>query len=108
MELFRNDNKERLGLMLAFGALVWSGTYNALAKGLTPFLSPLTLLIMSETLTAVFIILTFGLVPLLKRLVKMDKASIRMSIIVGLMNSAVAPLLWFRFIGVLNKWIEIY
>ena len=95
MELFRNDNKERLGLMLAFGALVWSGTYNALAKGLTPFLSPLTLLIMSETLTAVFIILTFGLVPLLKRLVKMDKASIRMSIIVGLMNSAVAPLLWF-------------
>ncbi|MBP7114491.1 MAG: DMT family transporter, partial [Candidatus Peribacteraceae bacterium] len=69
--------------------------YNALAKGLTPFLSPMTLLLLSETLTAAFIILTFGLVPLLKKFVKMDAKSIRMAIIVGLMNSAVAPLLWF-------------
>ncbi len=89
------DSQKRLGLVLAFGTLVWSGTYNALAKGLTPFLSPMTLLLLSETLTAVFIIMTFGFVPLLKKFVKMDSASIRMSIVVGLINSAVAPLLWF-------------
>jgi len=95
MNFFHHDSQRRLGLVLAFGALVWSGTYNALAKGLTPFLSPMTLLLLSEALTAVFIILTFGLVPLLKKLMKMDAASIRMSIIVGLINSAIAPLLWF-------------
>ncbi|MBP9850398.1 MAG: DMT family transporter [Candidatus Peribacteraceae bacterium] len=95
MDFFHKDSGRRLGLMFAFGALIWSGTYNALAKGLTPFLSPMTLLLLSETLTAAFIILTFGLVPLLKKFVKMDAKSIRMAIIVGLMNSAVAPLLWF-------------
>lgn len=89
------DRQKRLGLVLAFGTLVWGGTYNALAKGLTPFLSPMTLLLLSEMLTAVFIVMTFGLVPLLKKFVKMDRASIRMSIVVGLINSAVAPLLWF-------------
>ncbi len=95
MIFVENDRQKRLGLVLAFGTLVWSGTYNALAKGLMPFLSPVTLLLLSEALTAAFIILTFGLVPLLKKMVKMDNASIRMAIIVGLLNSAVAPLLWF-------------
>jgi drug/metabolite transporter (DMT)-like permease len=90
-----NPTQQRLGMTLAFGALLWSGTYNALAKGLTPFLSPITLLILSELLTAVFIILTFGLVPLCKKLVKLDAKTIRMAIIVGLFNSALAPLLWF-------------
>ena len=90
-----NDGQKRLGLVLAFGTLVWSGTYNALAKGLMPFLSPITLLLLSEALTAIFIIVTFGLVPLLKKMVKLDNASIRMAIIVGLINSAIAPLLWF-------------
>lgn len=95
MDFSRYNSQQRLGLVLAFGALIWSGTYNALAKGLTPFLSPMTLLLISEALTAVFIILTFGLVPLLRKFAKMDAASIRMSIIVGLINSAIAPLLWF-------------
>jgi len=95
MNLSKYDSQKRLGLVLAFGTLVWSGTYNSLAKGLTPFLSPMTLLLLSETLTAAFIIMTFGAVPLLKKFTKMDKKSIRMAIIVGLMNSAVAPMLWF-------------
>ena len=95
MDFLRNTSQQRIGLMLAFGTLVWSGTYNALAKGLTPFLSPVALLIISEALTAVFIIATFGLVPLLKKLAKLDAKTIRICIIVGLLNSAVAPLLWF-------------
>ncbi len=96
MDFRPNDTHERkLGFILAFGALLWTGTYNALAKGLTPFLSPISLLILSEALTAIFIILTFGLVPLVKKLMKMDGKSIRMAIIVGLLNSALCPLLWF-------------
>lgn len=95
MELAFQARQRRLGITLAFGSVLWAGTYNALAKGLTPFLSPITLLLISEALTAVFIILTFGLVPLLKELSKLKAKSIRMAIIVGLLNSAIAPLLWF-------------
>lgn len=89
------QNQYRLGLVLGFGALLWNGTYNALAKGLTPFLSPMSLLILSEALTAAFIVMTFGLVPLLKELRTLDAQSIRMSMVVGLFNSVAAPLLWF-------------
>lgn len=89
------QNQYHLGLVLGFGALLWNGTYNALAKGLTPYLSPVSLLILSEALTGIFILMTFGLVPLLKELRKLDARSIRMSIVVGLFNSVVAPLLWF-------------
>lgn len=95
MLLTHEAQERRLGLILAFGTLIWTGTYNALAKGLTPFLSPITLLILSEALTAMFIVMTFGLVPLLREFMKMDKRSIRICILYGLLNSAIAPLFWF-------------
>ncbi len=105
MELTHEGHERRLGLLLAFGALIWSGTYNALAKGLTPFLSPITLLILSEALTAMFIVMTFGLVPLLREFVKLDAKSFRICVIYGLLNSALAPLLWFtglRYTSAIN------
>jgi len=85
----------QLGIILGFGTLIWSGTFSALAKGLTPYLSPVTLLLLSETLTALFIALTFGLVTLLKEFKKMDARSVWMAVIVGLLNSAIAPYLWY-------------
>ncbi len=88
-------NQYRLGMILGFGALLWGGTYNALAKGLTPYLSPVSLLILSEALTAVFILMTFGLVPLLRELRKTDARSIRLAVLIGLFNSAAAPILFF-------------
>lgn len=95
MELTHEGHERRLGLMLAFGALIWTGTFNALAKGLTPYLSPMTLLLLSEALTATFIVMTFGLVPLMKELLRMDRSTFRICILYGLLNSALAPLFWF-------------
>lgn len=96
MFLLQSSRREyRLGIILAFGSLLWSGTYNALAKGLTPFLSPTTLLLLSEALTALFIVMTFGVFPLFKEFSKLDGKSIRYAIIVGLLSSGLAPLLWF-------------
>lgn len=91
----RDITQRRLGMTLAFGSLLWAGTYNALAKGLTPYLSPISLLLISETLTALFIVLTYGIVPLLKKFIKLDASTIRIAIGIGLLNSAIAPLLWF-------------
>src|SRR3989344_6017215 len=81
--------------MLVFCSLVWTGTYGALAKGLTEFLSPMTLLILSEGLTALFIIMTFGLAPLLKEFWRLDGRSLFFAVVIGLLNSVLAPLLWF-------------
>jgi len=89
------QSQHRLGIILAVGALVWSGTYSSLAKGLTPFLSPVTLLLLSEALTALFIIATFGAVPLLRALSKMSAKLIWIAILIGVLNSAIAPFLWF-------------
>ena len=91
----RHTSEHRLGMILAFGSLLWSGTYNALAKGLTPYVSPVTLLLLSEALTALFIALTFGIVPLGRKMMRLDKRTVRIAAIVGLFNSAIAPLLWF-------------
>ncbi len=95
MSSLYKQHQFHLGLVLGFGALLWNGTYNALAKGLTPFLSPVTLLLLSETLTALFILMTFGLFPLLRELKKMDAKSLCISVLIGLLCSAVAPLLFF-------------
>ncbi|MEQ1849034.1 MAG: DMT family transporter [Candidatus Peribacteraceae bacterium] len=85
----------RLGILLAIGTLVWSGTYSSLAKGLTPFLSPMTLLLASETLTALFILLTFGVVPLVKGFRSLPSRLIIIAACIGVLNSAIAPYLWF-------------
>ncbi len=86
---------KRLGIFLAFGYVLWSGTVNALAKGLTPYLSPVTLLLVSEAMTAIFIILTFGALPLFKLFRTLSFSTICIAAFVGLLNSAIAPYLWF-------------
>ncbi len=88
-------SQRRLGYTLAFGALISGGTYSALAKGLTGYLSPFSLLLVSEALTALFIIVTFGLVPLLKKLKTLPLSSLGIAALVGLLNSVIAPLFWF-------------
>lgn len=95
--MFRSfiQDRQRIGLTLAFGSLVCAGTYSALAKSLTPFLSPMSLLILSEGLTAAFIVMTFGLVPLLREFLRMDVRSVALAIVIGFLNSVIAPLLWF-------------
>ncbi len=92
----RNPDQRNLGLMFAFGSLLCNGSYNALAKGLTPWLSPASLLIISEALMAFFVIITFGAVPLLRQLAKLDMKTVGVCVLIGLLNSGLAPLLWFK------------
>lgn len=95
MLLTNAAHERRLGIILAFSTLLFSGSYNSLAKGLTPFLSPVSLLIISEILTALFILVTFGVVPLFKKFLELNSRSILIAILVGLISSVVAPLLFF-------------
>ncbi len=89
------SSKKKLGVTLAFGALIFGGTYGALAKGLTEYLSPISLLLASETLTALFVLITLGIIPIFKAVSKMDLPTFLMAALVGVLNSAIAPWLWF-------------
>ena len=83
------------GLLFAFAGVLCDGTYNAFAKGLTGFLSPVSLLVASEALSALFVILAIGIVPLIGHLRKIRRKTLIFSVVVGLLNSALAPYLWF-------------
>lgn len=85
-----------LGITLAFGSVLFNGTYNAFAKGLTDFLSPISLLLLSEALTATFVLLTIGLFPLIGILSRIRGKEFMAAILVGALSSGIGPLLWFQ------------
>lgn len=89
-------NLKKLGYALAIGSVLFDGTYSALAKGLTPFLSPITLLVLSESLTASFVVITLGLFPLMKAIRLISRRKILIGCLIGILNSAIAPLLWYQ------------
>ncbi len=80
---------------MVFGSLLFEGTYNALAKDITHFLSPLSLVILSEGLTAFFVVATIGLVTLTRELFRANGKQLFTGMLIGILNSALAPYLWF-------------
>lgn len=72
-----------------------SSTYSMFAKSLTSALSPLSLLFLSELLTLLFVLTSFGLVPLSEHLTKLPGKRILSLLWVGLFSGTLAPLLWF-------------
>lgn len=95
-EELEESREHRFGILLAFGSLIFVGTYSALAKGLTEFLSPVTLLLLSESLMALFIMMTLGFMPIIRGILKMDRKTLVVAMIVGVINSAIAPWMWFK------------
>ncbi len=94
--LSTKKNEESLGVTLAFGSLLLQGTYVALAKGLTDVLSPISLLIISEALVACFVIVTIGLLPLMRILFRARGKELFWAFSVGVISSGIAPFLWYK------------
>ncbi len=76
--------------------IVASSTYNSFAKEVGTALSPLTLLVLSETLTAFFVILAFGFLPTMRSILRLDRKYMAPLIALGLLNGLIAPLLLFH------------
>ena len=72
-----------------------AGTYNTFAKILTGSLSPLTLFFLSELLTGFFVLLSFGVMPVLSGFTKLSKKNLLWMAAVGLTSGTLAPLLLF-------------
>lgn len=75
--------------------IIAASTYNAFAKILTGSLSPLTLFFLSELLTGTFVILSYGLMPLVHKTLSLPKKSFLPLLCIGLASGTFAPLLLF-------------
>lgn len=80
-------------------SLVSGSTFNAFAKDLRTAFSPLSLLFVSELLTAFFVIFSFGFLPVAKKLIKLKKKELRWLLVMGMLSGLLGPILWFTALG---------
>lgn len=76
--------------------ILTSSTYNSFGKELATALSPFTILVLSEALTAFFVVLAFGFLPTLNKVLMIRMGSIVPLLALGIMNGAVAPYIFFK------------
>jgi drug/metabolite transporter (DMT)-like permease len=88
-----------MGIMLLFCMFIFDGTYAPLSKILRTTLSPWTLFVASEGLAALFIVIAIGFVPLLRAIMRMSVKDIAFAMLIGIISSGIAPLLWFTGIA---------
>ncbi len=88
-------SQETIGWTMLFLMLAANSTYSAFAKVLTGSLSPLSLVFLSEVLTALFLALSFGLLPIIRELRSLPRTKFIPLIFVGITSSLAAPFLLF-------------
>lgn len=93
-----NDDKTAGGLALAISTISGS-TFNAYAKVLTTAFTSLSLMFVSELLTAFFILISYGFFPVCKKLVRMKSVDLRHLAVISFLNGVVGPLLLFSGIA---------
>lgn len=74
-----------------------SSTHNSFSKALTEALSPLSIVFLSEFLTAFFIFLSFGTLPTIRTLLHVHQKEIAPLLLFGILNGIIAP--FFLFTG---------
>src|SRR3989338_7565787 len=72
-----------------------TSTFTGYAKVLTSAFSALSLLFVSEMLTAFFVLFSFGFLPVFRRLLHMHKKDLLSLLFVGFLNGIAGPLLLF-------------
>lgn len=86
------------GIALAL-SLASGSTFNAFAKDLRTAFSPLSLLFVSELLTAFFVLFSFGFLPVVKKIVNLKKKDLRWLLTMGMLSGIAGPMLWFTALG---------
>lgn len=76
-------------------SVIGDSTFSGFVKVLSPALSPLSLLFLSECLTALFVMLTFGLLPTIASLAKLRGKDALWLLALGTCSGIAGPLLWF-------------
>jgi len=82
---------------LALVIMILAGsTYTSFGKQLTTVFSPLSMLFVSEVMMLVFATISFGIFPILKKIISLKKEVIIPLFSMGVLNGIAAPFLWFH------------
>lgn len=84
-----------IGWLALSTSILAGATYNSYAKILSPALSPLSLVFVSELLVLLFVLVTFGAVPVLRSCRALSKKDFSWLFIIGSINGLIGPGLWF-------------
>ena len=80
----------------ALGVMILAGsTTSSFGKQLTGALSPLSMLLVSELLMLLFALFSFGIIPMLRNLLRQKPQTLLALLSIGAINGGVAPYLWF-------------
>ncbi|MDD5026279.1 MAG: DMT family transporter [Candidatus Peribacteraceae bacterium] len=83
------------GWLFLFLMVASSSTTATFAKQLGAVFSPLSMLVLSECMMLLFALLSFGSIPLMRSIWRMDHNTLVLTAIAGMLNGIIAPLLWF-------------
>ena len=86
---------------LALSTCVLAGaTFNSFAKALSPSLSPLSLVFVSELLVLLFVLMSYGAVPIVKTCVRLPRKDALALVAMGCISGLAGPLLWFTGLSI--------
>ncbi len=92
----RSKARSRAIGWLALAVMILAGsTFTSFGKQLTTVFSPLSMIFVSEGLMFVFAIISFGLIPSLKKIFSLKSKFILPLLCIGVMNGIASPFLWF-------------
>lgn len=95
----RKMSDKAIGWIALAVTTISGATFYAYAKVLAVALSPLSLLFVSELLTAFFIIMSYGFLPVFMSCFRLHKRDWLPAIVVGCLNGIAGPLLLFAGLG---------
>jgi drug/metabolite transporter (DMT)-like permease len=83
------------GVSLTF-MIIAGSVYPVFGKQLTSAFSPLSLLFIGEMMGGLFILMSFGLIPLIKKMLRIPRKKLLLLMLISFTSGVVAPYLWFK------------
>lgn len=84
-----------IGWLALSTSMLAGATYNSFAKALSPALSPLSLVFVSELLVLLFVLVSFGAVPIARSCGNLSRSDVAWLFVIGTLNGLIGPGLWF-------------
>ena len=92
----RSSSTVNLGWVFLVISIISGATYSTFAKPLTDVFSPFSLLFVSEALTLFFLLFSFGVIPTIRKLMRIQRRMIWPLLAISIFSGTLAPLLWFE------------
>lgn len=84
-----------IGWLALSTSILAGSTFNAFAKTLSGSLTPFSLVLISEVLVLLFLLLSFGLLPIFRTYAKLSGSQLLKLLAMGCLSGVIGPGLWF-------------